>query len=144
MKKMLDLSFGYALAALAGGVFYREFTRLNGFTGRTALGLVHTHLFLLGCGLFLVLAALCARLPVREQKPYRLFFRLYNAGLPLTAAALLARGVLQVLGTPLSSAADAALSGAAGGGHILLGAGLVLLFVCLRRAAAAVEEKSFS
>ena len=47
MKKLLNTAFIYALAAMAGGVFYREFTKFNGFSGRTALGLVHTHLFLL-------------------------------------------------------------------------------------------------
>ena len=48
MKKYLNLSLGYAVAAMAGGVFYREFTKLNGFTGVTTLGKVHPHLFLLG------------------------------------------------------------------------------------------------
>lgn len=41
MKKLLNTAFIYALAAMAGGVFYREFTKFNGFSGRTALGLVH-------------------------------------------------------------------------------------------------------
>ena len=33
MKKLIGTSFGYAVAALAGGVFYREFTKLSGFSG---------------------------------------------------------------------------------------------------------------
>ena len=37
MKKYLNLSLAYAVAAMAGGVFYREFTKLNGFVGVTAL-----------------------------------------------------------------------------------------------------------
>lgn len=41
---------------MAGGVFYREFTKLNGFSGRTSLGLAHTHHFVLGTLFFLVLA----------------------------------------------------------------------------------------
>ena len=41
---------------MAGGVFYREFTKYNGFTGVTALGKVHTHLFLLGMLVFLAVA----------------------------------------------------------------------------------------
>ena len=52
MKKYLNLSLIYAVAAMAGGVFYREFTKFNGFTGATALGKVHTHLFLLGMLIF--------------------------------------------------------------------------------------------
>ncbi len=60
MKKLLNFALGYALAAMAAGVFYREFTKFNGFDGVTALGKVHTHLFLLGMVVFL-LAALFAR-----------------------------------------------------------------------------------
>ena len=47
MKKYLNLSLVYAVAAMVGGVFYREFTKFSGFDGVTALGKVHTHLFLL-------------------------------------------------------------------------------------------------
>ena len=38
MKKYLNFSLAYAVAAMAGGVFYREFTKFNGFDGVTALG----------------------------------------------------------------------------------------------------------
>ena len=48
MKKYLNISLVYGIAAMVGGVFYREFTKWNGFTGVTALGKVHAHLFLLG------------------------------------------------------------------------------------------------
>ena len=41
MKKYLNLSFAYAIAAMAGGVFYREFTKFHGFAGVIALGKVH-------------------------------------------------------------------------------------------------------
>ena len=58
MKKLLNWAFGYAIAGMAGGVFYREFTKFNNFTDRTALGVVHTHLFLLGMIFTLVLLAL--------------------------------------------------------------------------------------
>ena len=58
MKKYLNISLIYAIAAMVGGVFYREFTKWNGFTGMTALGKVHTHLFLLGMLMFLIIALL--------------------------------------------------------------------------------------
>ena len=48
---------------------------------------------------------------------------------------LLVRGIPQVLGMELSRGMDAAVSGIAGIGHILTGAGLVLFFLALRRAA---------
>lgn len=37
-KKYLNISFVYAIAAMAGGVFYMEFAKWNGFDGVTALG----------------------------------------------------------------------------------------------------------
>ena len=46
MKKYLNYSLVYAVAAMVGGVFYREFTKWNGYTGVTRLGKVHTHLFI--------------------------------------------------------------------------------------------------
>lgn len=38
MKKYLKFSLIYAIAAMVAGVFYREFTKFNGFTGATMLG----------------------------------------------------------------------------------------------------------
>ena len=38
MKKYLNLSLVYAVAAMVGGVFYREFAKFNGFDDVTALG----------------------------------------------------------------------------------------------------------
>lgn len=139
MKQYCNLAFGYAVAAMAGGVFYREFTKFNGFDGRTALGVVHTHLFLLGMVFFLLAALLAKQTPLREQKTAKPFFFLYNGGLCLTAVMLLVRGVCQVLGTPLSKGADAAISGMAGIGHLLLGTGLVLFFLALKKAVAQTE-----
>lgn len=141
MKKCMNVSFAYALAAMAGGVFFREFTKYNGFTGQTTLGVVHPHLFMLGCMLFLLLALFSAHLTLTEQKQFRIFFITYNIGLPLMAVMMLVRGTLQVLGTPLSSAANAAISGIAGLTHITVGASLVLLFIALKKAAATVDKQ---
>ena len=66
MKKCLNLSLVYAIAAMAGGVFYREFTKWNGYTGVTALGKVHTHLFLLGMVLFLIAALFASHTDLKE------------------------------------------------------------------------------
>jgi len=73
MKKYLNYALGYAVAAMAGGVFYREFTKFSGFTGVTALGKVHPHLFLLGTLVFLLVALFAAQLDLRAQKPFRTF-----------------------------------------------------------------------
>lgn len=132
MKKMVSTAFCYAVAAMAGGVFYREFTKFNGFAGTTALGLLHAHLFMLGMVFFLLAALFCGRWQLPRSRKFRAFYGLYNAGVPLTAAMLLARGVLQVIKAPLTPALDGAVSGLAGLGHLLTGAGIVLFFLALR------------
>ena len=136
MKKLINIAFGYALAGLAAGVFYREFTKVVGFTGETALKALHPHLLMLGMGIFLILALFSLHTDVMNHKRFSLFLALYNAGLIWTVTLLAVRGVLQVMGTVLSKGADAAISGAAGLGHILLSAGIVFLFICLRGAKA--------
>ena len=135
MKKYLNISLIYAIAAMAGGVFYREFTKLNGYTGVTALGKVHTHLFLLGMLVFLMVALYAAHKDLRKLKMFRAFLWTYNIGVPLTAATLLVRGVTQVLGLNLSSAVNASISGIAGIGHVLTGVGIVLLLLSFKKLA---------
>ena len=127
MKKLLNTAFIYALAAMAGGVFYREFTKFN--------GLVHTHLFLLGTVFFLLAALFSKELDWARERNFRLFYGLYNTGLCVTAVMLAVRGAAQVLALPLSRGMDAAISGVAGLGHICLGAGLVVFFLSLKKTA---------
>ena len=135
MKKYLNISLVYAIAAMAGGVFYREFTKFQGYTGVTALGKVHGHLFLLGMLVFLVAALYAARYDLETVKTFRAFLWTYNLGVPLTAVMLLVRGVTQVMGMNLSAAADASISGIAGIGHILTGTGIILLILSLKKLA---------
>ncbi|WP_071434186.1 DUF2871 domain-containing protein [Angelakisella massiliensis] len=136
-KKLADAAFIYVIAGLAAGVFYREFTKFQGFSGRTALGLVHPHLLLLGAGVMLLLIALEPALLLNgEERSLKRSLLFYHCGLGLTAALLLIRGVFQVLGSPLSRGLDASISGIAGIGHILLAIGLCRLLLMIRRRAA--------
>ena len=136
MKKCLNISLVYAIAALAGGVFYREFTKLNGFDGVTMLGKVHTHLFLLGMMIFLIAALFCAQFDsLPEKKLFKAFLCVYNIGVPVTAVMMAVRGVTEVLATELSKGANGAISGIAGLGHIIAGAGIILLIASLRSVA---------
>lgn len=128
MKRYMNTALLYAILAMVGGVFYREFTKFNGFTARTALGVVHTHYFLLGMVWFLLLLVLEKNFSFTGPKTGRVL-AVYHAGLNLTAVMLVVRGITQVLGTPLSTGVSAAISGVAGIGHILLGVSLVLLLL---------------
>lgn len=135
MKKYLNFSLVYAIAAMAGGVFYREFTKLQGFTGVTVLGKGHTHLFLLGMLICLMVALFTERLDLTEIRSFRIFQWSYHIGVPLTAVMMLVCGTIQVLGLSLSKGASAAISGIAGIGHILTGVGIVLLLLSLKKSA---------
>ena len=135
MKRYIDWSIFYAFAGLAAGVFYREFTKLNDFSGVTALGKVHGHL-LLGMVMFLVVALFAAKFDLTEAKGFGWFMGLYNGGLLLSAVMMIVRGVAQVRGTVLSAAANGMISGMAGVGHLAMGAGLLVLLFVLRRLAA--------
>lgn len=133
MKKYLNISLIYAVAAMAGGVFYREFTKFNGFTGVTTLGKVHTHLFLLGMLIFLITALFSAHHDLKSIKSFRAFLIIYNIGVPITAIMMAVRGIFEVLNISLSSAASSAISGIAGIGHILTGTGIISLLTALKK-----------
>lgn len=140
MKKLINLSLTYAIAGMAGGVFYREFTKWNGFTGVTALGKVHVHLLILGTVIFLIAALFAKVTPLQEQRLYRPFLITYNIGVPLTAIMLVVRGILEIRAVPLSAALNASISGISGIAHIITGTGLVLLLLALRKAADAATK----
>lgn len=138
MKRYINSALLYAILAIAGGVFYREFTKFNGFTAKTTLSVVHTHYFLLGMVFFLLLLVLERDLVFTGERTGRVLV-FYHIGLNLTAVMLVVRGVTQVLGLTLSAGMSAAISGMAGIGHILLGTSLVLLLLQIRRSVAAAQ-----
>lgn len=135
MKKYLNLAYVYAIAALVGGVFYREFTKWNSFTGVTALGKVHTHLYMLGMFLFLIVALFAQNNDLESQKSFRLFLKVHNIGLPLTTIMMVVRGITEVLDIPLSKGLNASISGLAGIGHILLAISLISFLTALKKIA---------
>ena len=139
MKRYMNSALLYAALALAGGVFYREFTKFSGFSGKTALAVVHAHYFLLGMVFFLLLLVLEKSFAFSGPKTGRAL-ALYHAGLNLTAVMLAVRGVTQVRGLFLTAGMNAALSGMAGIGHILLGFGLILLLLQLRARVMSLAE----
>lgn len=138
MKRYINATLLYAVFAMAGGVFYREFTRFSGFTAKTALAVVHTHYFLLGMVFFLLLLLLEKNFSFTSAKTGRVLVA-YHIGLNLTAVMLVVRGVAQVLTLTLSPGMNAAISGIAGIGHILLGVSMILLLVQVRNSVSAAH-----
>lgn len=135
MKKYLNYAFSYAILALVGGVFYREFTKWNGFTGVTVLGKIHTHLIMLGMFVYLIVALFANHFTLESEKTFRIFHKVYNIGLPLMVIMMVVRGITQVLGTSLSKGTSAMISGIAGIGHILVATGIVCLLLALKKLA---------
>lgn len=139
MKRYMNMALLYAILAMAGGVFYREFTKFNGFTAKTTLAVVHTHYFLLGMAFFLLLLLVEKNFSFTSVKTRRIL-AVYHTGLNLTAVMFAVRGVTQVLAVELSTGMSAAISGIAGIGHILLGVSMVLLLVQIRQSVLAVQD----
>lgn len=126
MRRLFTAAFASMLLGVLSGLFYREFTKANDFPEGefTQLGLVHTHLLVLG---FVVLLLEKAFAPT-ESKLFGWFFWTYISGLVLTSAMMVWHGILTVVGEQ----STAMISGIAGLGHILLSAGMVFLFLALR------------
>ena len=116
-KKYFKTSFIYSLFGLFIGAFYREYTRIIGFTSRTNLSLAHTHTLVLGFFLFLILSIFAKSFDLKEDQKEKIFFNTYNFSLILVISTLIARGFYQIYGLD-NSGISAAISGIAGIGHI--------------------------
>ena len=125
MRRYANLAVAYAVAAMAAGVFYREFTKFSQFTGKTSLSVMHTHYFMLGMFFFLVL--------MLAEKAFAFSDKSTGKLVVFTGLAFLARGFLQVRQAVLTKAVDASISGIAGIGHIVMGISLVLILLKIRR-----------
>lgn len=131
MKKIAKLSFFYCILGLLLGVFYREFTKINGFTGKTVLGGLHTHVLVLGVLFLLILILLEKSFEITKDKRFNIFFITYNIGLLLTVIMMAIRGCVEVLNLDISAMTDSSISGIAGLGHIIMAIAYILFFLIL-------------
>lgn len=138
MKRHVKFALVYAVLAMVCGVFYREFTKAYDFTGDTALGKLHTHLFILGMVVFLLFAIFDGKFNLQKHRLYLPFIIIYNAGVGLMCIMLAVRGICEVTGADVS---DGAISGVAGLGHILVAASIILFF-CMLLLTIKANEKS--
>ena len=129
----MNLSIGYFIIAMISGVFYREFTKWNGYTQPTSLGVLHTHLLILGVGVFLFVAMLRKQTKIDENAYFNPFYILYNLSLPLMTLTMLLRGITEVKGIQLSKMLNGMLSGIAGLSHIGLAIALFLLLIMIKK-----------
>lgn len=136
-KKYFKTSFIYLIFGLFLGAFYREYTRIIGFTGHTSLRVAHTHTLVLGFILFLILSIFAKSFDLKEDRKEKRFFNTYNFSLILVIVTIIARGFYQIY--DLNSASlSAAISGIAGIGHIAISFPFYFLYTYLK---SFVDEK---
>lgn len=142
MKKMMKISIIYAILAMIAGVFFREFTKFNNYEGITTLAKMHTHLFILGMIMFLIIALFCTQIDLVKEKKFKVFLITYNIGVSIMIIMMLVRGIFQVKGITPSIVVNATISGFSGIGHTLTGIGiLILLFTILKVISKKEKEK---
>lgn len=125
MKRLMNASIVYGVLGLMGGVFYREFTKMNGFTGFTTLSVVHSHYLMLEMVFFLLLVVVEKNFHFVDNKVLK-YLLFYHIGLNLTVVMLTIRGVVQVLSLEVLSVV---LSGI---GHLILGISMVFVLISIR------------
>ncbi|MBS5132956.1 MAG: DUF2871 domain-containing protein [Lachnospiraceae bacterium] len=133
MKKIMNTSLIYFVLAMAGDVFYREFTKWNGYTEPTTLGVLHVHLLVMGTVLFLLIALFTKITDLEKNSLFKKFFVLYNVALPFMVVMMLIRGIVQVLAIDLGKMGNGMLSGFAGLSHITMMVSLLMLLIALKK-----------
>lgn len=131
MTRLLNTALAYMILGLVSGLFYREYAKATDTVGEhTQLNTLHTHLLVLGMIMFLLVLVLDAVFRLSGRRSFGIFYWTYNAGLLLTVAMMVVRGILTVGGND-PTATSAAIPGIAGLGHIIITVGLIALFVAL-------------
>ena len=126
MKKYINLSAFYLVVGLLSGIFFREFTKANNFTGQSFLGGVHGHTLILGFIFFLVVLMLDKLFEISKAKAYNVWLILYNVSLIFMLVTLFVRGIFQVKGSDF-----AGFNHIAGLSHAMLGVSLIWFVVIL-------------
>ena len=129
MKKYLNLASFYLALGLIGGVFFREFTKLNGFEGATTLRALHPHALVLGFFMFLIVLLLEKNFNLAKIKHFSKWLISYNITLVYVWITLLVRGVAQVKGFEVPG-----LNHIAGLAHALFGVTMIWFVVILYKA----------
>ena len=128
MKKLFNLSFFYLILGLALGIFFREFTKFNSFTGITRLSAAHTHTLVLGFIFFLILIILEKLFSISNTKYFTGWLITYNIGLLSLISTLIVRGILEVLNKDFIG-----LPHIAGTAHAIFGISLIWFMIILKK-----------
>lgn len=117
------------IMGLIGGVFYREFTKFYGFSDVTHLGKIHVHTLVLGFVVSLLMYLLAK--DTNDVKSLKKPYEIYLTGLTFTIVNMVVIGIYEVVREETDVIIRAAIDGTSGIGHIILGVGIVWMFVKL-------------
>ena len=138
MKKLMYSSALYTILGLLSGIFYREMTKAEGYSGYSQLNVTHTHLLVLGTIMFLIFMLVELQLNMTKHKTlFNYFFYLYHLGLLITVAMQYINGIATIKGF----SAGPAIAGISGLGHITLAIALICFFNLLQKRINAVTKK---
>lgn len=135
MRKYLNLASFYLALGLVGGVFFREFTKLNGFEGQTTLKALHPHALILGFFMFLGVILFEKSFNISKVKHFSKWLIAYNVTLVYVWITMLIRGIAQVRGFEV-----AGLNHIAGLAHALFGIAMIWFIVILYKAIGKEEK----
>lgn len=118
---------------LTAGAFYREYTKLKGFTGLTSLAKVHPHVLILGMLVFLIIGTYAYNKEgLIKTKSFSRFYKVYNLALVGTSLTMFVRGLTQVNASQLTKATNMSISGIAGVFHVLMAVAFYFFFKSLK------------
>lgn len=129
MKKYFNLATFYLILGLAMGVFYREFTKINGFEGKTSLSIIHTHILTFGFIFFILVLLLEKNFNLSQNKNFKKWCIFYNISLIYLVVAFTIRGTFQVLGHNF-----VCLNHISGLSHVLLSIALIWFTIICNKA----------
>ncbi|REH79674.1 DUF2871 domain-containing protein [Staphylococcus felis] len=131
MKKLMYSSMLYTILGMLSGLFYREMTRSNNFSGYSQLNVTHTHLLVLGTIMFLIFLLLESRFHLTQYgKLFNSFFYVYHAGVLITVAMQFVNGIATIKGFETGPA----IAGISGLGHILITLAFVIFYIMMHKA----------
>lgn len=128
MKKLFYSASFYMILGLLFGVFYREFTKANNFTGITQLATLHTHTLILGMFFFLIVLTLEKVFSLSSNKNFGKWIAFYHISLLGVLATMTIRGIYQVKSMDLVG-----LNYIAGLTHTLYAIAIVWFFILLKK-----------
>lgn len=130
MKKLMFSSAFYTLLGMLSGLFYREMSKGENFSGYSQLNVTHTHLLVLGTIMFLIFMVIEYQLKLtKNSKLFNSFFYLFHLGIIVTVAMQYVNGIATIKGFSVSPA----IAGITGLGHIMISIAFILFFVLLNK-----------